>query len=178
MSIGNSSVNLLDKNVPLIRNSNDKRFADVMRADKAVRQQRINDIEHLNISDSAFSIKTADKGTVGKNSLGFVKVKSNISSGTGYFASKENSNFLNSNNLVALSGIFTINKGGRFLLNLGEKDVIIPGKVKLGVIHTAVRSVPSVTVHKVPSVNSGTFVHPTVQSVPSDTVHKDPKVSP
>ena len=61
---------------------------------------------------------------------------------------------------------------------MGEKDVIIPGKVKLGVIHPAVRSVPSVTVHKVPSVNSGTFVHPTVQSVPSDTVHKDPKVSP
>ena len=63
MSIGKSSVNLLDKNVPLIRNSNDKRFADVMRADKTVRQQRTNDIEHLNISDSAFSIKTTDKGT-------------------------------------------------------------------------------------------------------------------
>ena len=125
MSIGKSSINLLDKNVPLIRNSNDKRFADVMHPDKAKRQQQIDNIEYLNISDSAFSIKTVDKRTFGKNSLGFVKVKSNISHGTGYFASKENSNFLNSNNLVALSGIFSIKEGcfNLPIINLGEKDV-------------------------------------------------------
>ena len=83
MSIGNSSVNLVDKRVPLIRNSSDIRFEAVTGADKAVKQQNINNIEHLNISDSAFSIKTADKGTIGKNSFGFVNVKSNISSGIG-----------------------------------------------------------------------------------------------
>ena len=110
MVIGNSSVSLLDKNVPLIRNSNDKRFADVMLADKAVRQQ-INNIGCLNISESAFSAKSVDKGTICKDSVGFVKVKPNISSSTGYFASKENRHFLNSNNLFALSGIFTIKDG-------------------------------------------------------------------
>ena len=69
-----------------------------MLADKAARQQEIDNIEHVNISESAFSTKTVDKGTIKSNSLGFVKVKSNIPSGLGYFASKENSNFLNSNN--------------------------------------------------------------------------------
>ena len=101
----------MDKNTPLVRNSDDKRFADVMLADKAERN-RINDChEYMNISESAFSTKTVDKGTFCKNSIGFIKVKSNISNSSGYFASKENSNFLNSNNLVALSGIFTIQDG-------------------------------------------------------------------
>ena len=152
--IGNSSVDLLDKNVPLIRNSNDKRFANVMLADKAARNRIHNCQEYLNVSESAFSTKTVDKGTICKDSIGFVKVKSNISSGTGYFASKENSNFLNSNNLVALSGIFTI-KDGCFNLpicNLGEKDVTIPGKIKLGIVHPAVQT--HLAVHNVPGVSS------------------------
>ena len=167
------NVNLLDKNVPLIRNSDDVRFSAVMRANKAARQQKIDNIEHLNISESAFSTKTVDKGTIGKNSLGFVKVKSNISSGIGYFASKENSNFLISNNLVALSGIFAIKEGcfNLPICNLGEKDVTIPGEIKIGKVHPAVQSVSSGTVHKVSDI------HPTVQSVPSDTVHKVPGVS-
>ena len=108
MQIGTSSVKLVDKSVNLIRNSTDSRFEEIMRSDKAARQQRVNNINHVEISDSAFSIKTADKGTIKSNSLGFVNVKSNISSGIGYFASKENSNFLNSNNLVALSGILIL----------------------------------------------------------------------
>ena len=78
LGIGDSNVNLLDKNVPLIRNSDDVRFSAVMRADKAARQQEIDNIEHVNISESAFSTKTVDKGTIKSNSLGFVKVKSNI----------------------------------------------------------------------------------------------------
>ena len=168
LGIGNSNVNLLDKNVPLIRNSDDVRFSAVMRADKAARQQKIDNIEHLNISESAFSTKTVDKGTIGKNSLGFVKVKSNISSGIGYFASKENSNFLNSNNLVALSGIFTFKEGcfNLPICNLGEKDVTIPGEIKIGKVHPAVQSVSSGTVPRVSDI------HPTVQSV-----HKVPGVS-
>ena len=52
---------------------------------------------------------------------------------------------------------------------------MVPSKVKLGVIHPAVQSGPSVSVHKVPSVNSGTS--PT-QSVPSGTVHMNPKAIP
>ena len=108
MQIGTSSVKLVDKRVNLIRNSTDPRFEEIMRSDKAARQQRINNIDHVEISDSAFSIKTADKGIIKNNSLGFINVKSNISSGIGYFASKENSNFLNSNNLVALSGILIL----------------------------------------------------------------------
>ena len=43
-----------------------------MLADKAARQQEIDNIEHVDISESAFSIKTADKGTIKSNSLGFV----------------------------------------------------------------------------------------------------------
>ena len=69
MQIGTSSVKLVDKSVNLIRNSTDSRFEEIIRSDKAARQQRVNNINHVEISDSAFSIKTADKGTVKSNSL-------------------------------------------------------------------------------------------------------------
>ena len=69
MIIGNSSVDLLDKNVPLIRNSNDKRFADIMLADKAARNRINNCQEYLNVPESVFSAKTVDKGTIFKNSI-------------------------------------------------------------------------------------------------------------
>ena len=129
----------MDKNAPLVRNSDYKRFANVMLADKAERNRINNCHEYINISESAFSTKTVEKGTICKNSIEFIKVKSNISNSSGYFASKENSNFLNSNNLVVISGIFTI-KNGHFNLpicNLVEVDVIILGKIKLGIIHPA-----------------------------------------
>ena len=57
MQIGTSSVKLVDKSVNLIRNSTDSRFEEIMRSDKAARQQRVNNINHVEISDSAFSIK-------------------------------------------------------------------------------------------------------------------------
>ena len=110
-----------------------------MLVDKAARNRINNCHEYQNISESTLSTKTVDKGTICKNSIGFIKVKSNISNSSGYFASKENSNFLNSNNLVTLSGIFTI-KDGHFnlpIFDLGEVDVTIPGKTKLGIIHPA-----------------------------------------
>ena len=156
-----------------MRNSDDRRFSAVMLADKAARQQEIENIEHMNISESAFSTKTADKGTIKSNSLGFVKVKSNMSGGFGYFASKENSNFLNSNKLVALSGIFTIT-AGRFNLpicNLGEKDVSLPGEIKIGKVHPAVQFVsPGTVQYRVFTV------HPAVQVVSPGTVQY--RVSP
>ena len=70
---------------------------------------------------------------------------------------------------------------------------MVPSKVKLGVIHPAVQSGPSVSVHKVPSVNNAVQSGPSVsvhkvpsvnsgtsstQSVPSGTVHIDPEASP
>ena len=116
LKIDKCQVNIVDKNAHLMRNSDDKRFADVMLADKAERNRINNCHEYMNISESAFSTKTVDKGTICKNSIGFIKVKTNISNSSGYFATKENSNFQNSNNLVTLSGIFTIKEGYYIIL--------------------------------------------------------------
>ena len=148
-----------------------------MLADKAARNRINNCQEYINISESAFSTKTVDKGTICKNSIGFIKVKSNISNGTGYFASKENSNFLNSNNLVALSGIFSV-KDGYFNLpicNLGEVDVTIPGKIKLGIIHPAnakIHGTGNSPIHKV--CQAAVQTHSS--AVHNSTVQPDPGV--
>ena len=72
---------LMDQNAPLVRNSDGKRFADVVLADKAARNIINNCHEYLNISESAFSTKTVDKGTICTNLIGFIRVKSNISTG-------------------------------------------------------------------------------------------------
>ena len=69
LKIGNSTVNLMDKNAPLVRNSDDKRFAEVMLADKAACNRINNCHEYLNISESAFSTKTVEKGTFAKIQL-------------------------------------------------------------------------------------------------------------
>ena len=47
----------MDKNAPLVRNSDNKRFAGVMLADKAERNRINNCHEYINISVSTFSIK-------------------------------------------------------------------------------------------------------------------------
>ena len=57
LKIDKCTVELMDKNAPLVRNSDNKRFAGVMLADKAERNRINNCHEYINISVSTFSIK-------------------------------------------------------------------------------------------------------------------------
>ena len=64
-------------------------------------------------------------------------MNSKIETEIGYFQSKENSNFLNSNNLLLLNGLIKCSKEITLIpcLNLGDKDVKIPSKVRIGKIY-------------------------------------------
>ena len=140
LNVNGQKLELVNRNTPLIRNSNDERFIKIMAHDKIKRTQSINESQPNNgiiIETIGFAASTAKKVIIKKNSLSFLAVNSKIETEIGYFQSKENSHFLNSNNLLLLNGLIKCSKEITLIpcLNLGDKDVKIPSKVRIGKIY-------------------------------------------
>lgn len=139
LEIKGEKVELVNKNVSLIRNSTDKRFESVMRKDKEKRNELQNQhkVKYVEITDSGFSVQTKKKVKIPANSVYHVKVKTKLNSNTGYFKNKETSAFLNNNNLLPMQGIFNINNNEFIIpiLNMGDKMLTVPSRVRLGKIY-------------------------------------------
>ena len=139
LEIDSEKIELVNKNIPLIRNSTDKRFIKIMNNDKRKRDklQEKDKVTYVEIEESGFSVQTRKKVKIPANSVCQVRVKTKLNSDTGYFKNKETSAFLNNNNLLPMQGIFNINNNEFVIpiLNMGDKTLTIPSRVRLGKIY-------------------------------------------
>ena len=143
LKIKGEKVELVNKNIPLIRNSNDNRFVEIMKNDKEKRNKLQNKqtVEYVEINESGFTVQTKKKVKIPGNSVSYIKVETKLKSTnsvkSGYFKNKETSAFLNNNNLLPMQGIFNINNNEFVIpiLNMGDKTLTIPSRVRLGKIY-------------------------------------------
>ena len=86
------------------------------------------------VGDTAFSVGTVKKTVLPKNTLTFVEVFTKMNAEIGFFKCKENNAFMNLSQLLSLNGMFKCEKN-KFLipiLNMGDRDMILQSKRRLG----------------------------------------------
>ena len=104
LNIKNQGIELVPKNTPLIRNSNDLRFIQVMEDDKLKRDNLFSENNELSkifeIQDENYSAYSFERTEIPANSIGQIKVKSKMLGNIGLFKDKHNSKFLNRNKIL------------------------------------------------------------------------------
>ena len=80
LEIGSEKIELVNKNIPLIRNSTDKRFIKIMNNDKRKRDklQEKDKVTYVEIEESGFSVQTRKKVKIPANSVCQVRVKTKL----------------------------------------------------------------------------------------------------
>ena len=140
LKLKETKLELVHRSVPLVRNSTDPRFIKIMQEDKMKRnkmEQNNSKKNHfIEVNQVGFTVETKKKRIIPKNTAVQIEVKTNLAE-TGFFQSKENSYFLNSNNLLPLNGIFKTEHNTFMVavLNMGDKDVVVPKNVRIGKIY-------------------------------------------
>ena len=143
LKLNNTKLDLVHRSIPLVRNSTDSRFIKIMQDDKMKRekmsQKNSKKKQVMEINQVGFTVETKNKRIIPKNTAVQIEVKTNLRAETGFFQSKENSYFLNSNSLLPLNGIFKTNHNTFLVtvLNMGDKDVVLPKNVRIGKIYPA-----------------------------------------
>ena len=141
LKLNDTKLELVHRSELLVRNSTDPRFIKIMQEDKMKRnkmkQKNSKKNQFIEINQVGFTVETKKKRIIPKNTAVQIEVKTNLKAETGFFQSKENSYFLNSNNLLPLNGIFKTehNTFAVTVLNMGDKDVVLPKNVRIGKIN-------------------------------------------
>ena len=94
------------------------------------------------INQVGFTVDTKKKMVIPKNTAAQIIVKTKLRAETVFFQSKDNSYFLNSNNLLPHNGIFKIEHNTFIvtILNMGDKDVVLGKNAGIGKIYPGSQS--------------------------------------
>ena len=143
LEIKNHSLELVSRSKPLVKNSKDQRFINIMDTDKERRELILSipdsdsNPHSIEVGDTAFSVETSQRKMLSKNTVTLVEVCTKMKSGVGFFKCKENNRFMLKDQLLPLNGMIKCDKN-KFLipiLNMGDEDVIFQSKIRIGKVY-------------------------------------------